>query len=56
MTEQPKKPRCGYMLQGPKVGRRVVLWQRHCLRPATVGTDRCWQHQEWKMRFGGRTS
>jgi hypothetical protein len=44
---------CGYHREGPRVGRRVVLWRQRCKRlvrvPAGAVYVRCWQHPSSRL-------
>ena len=45
MKNKKGKPICGYTIDGPKVGRHVVAWRKHCQRVVRLEGTYCWQHR-----------
>lgn len=57
-TAQSELRRCGYHIEGPKIG-RVVAWRKRCSRRVRIPADhtglvRCWQHRAYQSLDAGR--
>lgn len=42
---EPQVHRCGKSIDGPKMGKHVVLWRKHCRNRVKGAGERCHLHR-----------